>query len=729
MAANGSFKLERRMSTEIAPAVLSTTQIILSVGSLSICVAVLKTFESNFCFNWFSSWFNWHSVIFGIMSQRFSLANLVGIDASVHPEAEDVIDIASSRRPSVSKNYLRALTLDEDRRVSPSQPARSSLLSLAGEQFPMHCVKIQDLLDFDKLPDHDTVKAMGKLVVPGAADKRPILFVSHQWLGFTHPDPTNQQFEVLKGALRSLLSGRDVYPDAFVKTHHGIPKKLNFASLLQDCLVWLDFLSVPQLNGERKSQSDDIDESCRLQDMLNAINSISVYIQRCDLMLVLAPVVAHFDNGTECQLSSWKSRGWCRLEAIVSSLVGPSKFIVIVESEVRMVIYNVNQMLTRDSVGCGEFSCCTQGHVIDVNGVPTETSCDKTKISDVLSSLVHAELKKRVQKKDLADYRWILAHEHVILRNLPCLDRRPELKTWYEFANAFHLHGSGPLKKVGGKHNWAPLAYAILANNFPIVKYLIQRKADVNNTKCGKYCPLHLIMKVGYDESGKNIFDALLTAKADPYKFAWGGSIFRKPYYRDPFNAGVYAFNSEMCAYYMDRVKTNFQAIAHPLKFTNALVALSVGQYSVVSECLKHTRADFQSFGAWRTTNIGLFSMIPRAFVYAVDTRCLDLLHEHGLLPDLNTPMHAERGPVVWSWSIMWSLREIGLFKRNDNAAIIHCIGWGTYYHAAIYRDKPEIVAWLLRCKANPKITNRRGQTALDLAKELGHSRCVALLQ
>ena len=53
--------------------------------------------------------------------------------------------------------------------------------ALFKEHFPMHCVRIQDLLEFDVLYDHDTVKAMNKIVIRDRFDTRPVIFVSHQW--------------------------------------------------------------------------------------------------------------------------------------------------------------------------------------------------------------------------------------------------------------------------------------------------------------------------------------------------------------------------------------------------------------------------------------------------------------------------------------------------------------------------------------------------------------------
>ena len=41
-------------------------------------------------------------------------------------------------------------------------------------------------------------------IIPGMF----VLFVSHQWLGSEHPDPTGQQLSVLRSALRGMLSGQ-----------------------------------------------------------------------------------------------------------------------------------------------------------------------------------------------------------------------------------------------------------------------------------------------------------------------------------------------------------------------------------------------------------------------------------------------------------------------------------------------------------------------------------------
>ena len=61
---------------------------------------------------------------------------------------------------------------------------------------------------------------MGKLIVPTRDDPRPIVFISHQWAGYTAPDPKNIQFKTLLGAIEKLREDIFVYPnETFVGTY------------------------------------------------------------------------------------------------------------------------------------------------------------------------------------------------------------------------------------------------------------------------------------------------------------------------------------------------------------------------------------------------------------------------------------------------------------------------------------------------------------------------------
>eukprot|EP00400_MALV-I_sp_L67-5_P000867 gene867-1135_t len=614
--------------------------------------------------------------------------------------------------------------------------------------FDMHCVRIDDLLQFEKLPNLDEIEKIDKFVIPDENDK--IIFVSHQWTSYTHPDHTGHQFSTLKAALRRLLNNDDIFPADSMAGQPGVPAKKNFGKVLKNSLIWFDWMSVPQIKA-RHSQGNISDERSplpldanekeikRLQLMLRAVNSVPAYIHQATILLVLCPVIAHGEDGSDCQLSSWQSRGWCRLEAIVSSLVNSSskpKDMILVESATNVTLFtpDADDMLTKDPVGTGNFSCCSRNHMVEINGAPVAIDCDKDKISNVLCQLLDFQLEARSRYKDLSGYRWILAHQNVILKDLKDLDTRPKYDTWPTFSKAFKFDEAKPLKKCGGKHNFAPLFYAVMSNNFPIVQYLICQKADVNmalpqnlRTAYRGNTPLHIVMRIGYGESGKNIFNALIDGKADPYKFSWGGGLwmagkFLKPTFRDPFTASLDSFNSEMAVHYMQKVKTNWLAKADHFSMTNEIYAGGIGVYEIVLKALEHG-ATFQSLTPPGFNTLGMYVLWTKEYQYPNDVRVLDLLYDKGMLRNINATVHFETGFDSVITRIVWHLRNMGFLKSMPIADLFYWCAYTSYLHCAVYRDKPACVAWLLNKGADKKRKNKRGHTPLEAARLLGHQR------
>lgn len=86
--------------------------------------------------------------------------------------------------------------------------------------FPMYVVKaswkrrashrvrgeVSDFLEMDLPEPHHVLLRKGLLYTwrPGMS----VIFVSHQWLGHSHPDPYGQHAAVLRGTLRGILDGR-----------------------------------------------------------------------------------------------------------------------------------------------------------------------------------------------------------------------------------------------------------------------------------------------------------------------------------------------------------------------------------------------------------------------------------------------------------------------------------------------------------------------------------------
>ena len=78
-------------------------------------------------------------------------------------------------------------------------------------RYPMYVIKVTDLLELEAwLPHQDLVKA-GKMIIVEKDMDVEVLFISHQWTSFAHPDPSGEQLSTLKRVLRSLHAYRVLY--------------------------------------------------------------------------------------------------------------------------------------------------------------------------------------------------------------------------------------------------------------------------------------------------------------------------------------------------------------------------------------------------------------------------------------------------------------------------------------------------------------------------------------
>merc|ERR1712151_741514 len=76
------------------------------------------------------------------------------------------------------------------------------------------------------------------------------IFVSHQWLGNTHPDKNMKQFKALQEAVRNLIKGVPikVCPTHTIRANQKFSKLApESCSVLADAYVWYDYFGVPQV--------------------------------------------------------------------------------------------------------------------------------------------------------------------------------------------------------------------------------------------------------------------------------------------------------------------------------------------------------------------------------------------------------------------------------------------------------------------------------------------------
>ena len=147
-----------------------------------------------------------------------------------------------------------------------------------------------------------------------------VIFISHQWLSFAHPDPHGQQVAVLRSTLLGVIAGSlCVEPDTI-----SIPagKYLTMAACqaIRDGYIFFDWFAIPQITAREGGVNEDVTRT----DAALAVQSIPAYVEAANLFMALVPGLVHADTGMLCNYISWQSRGWCHTPSCagpVSNLV------------------------------------------------------------------------------------------------------------------------------------------------------------------------------------------------------------------------------------------------------------------------------------------------------------------------------------------------------------------------------------------------------------------------
>ena len=127
-----------------------------------------------------------------------------------------------------------------------------------------------------------------------------VIFISHQWTGFDHPDPKGIHMKCMIKMFRQLRDGRfDVHADPFhtilyQEKHRTTSEELSH--LFSNAFVWYDFWSQPQPTLE---ESPDLAKVLR-KDLFRAIESVGAYVERADCLAILTPGTVHVDRVKSC---------------------------------------------------------------------------------------------------------------------------------------------------------------------------------------------------------------------------------------------------------------------------------------------------------------------------------------------------------------------------------------------------------------------------------------------
>ena len=231
------------------------------------------------------------------------------------------------------------------------------------EEYPLYCLPVTTFLSLDKWVPHQELLAQNKLVEIKRGDtESEVIFCSHQWSSWEHPDPKGEWLSTLQTVIRKLMKGKTSVAsngmlDA-VYQYHMQTTGAEWARKLPGMYLWIDYISIPQpgalvseasdeliqdldANGDGKvtpSELANADASktkrrssdhrqlagqesvdARLGQLVEqlkaAVDSIPSYIERCSMMWIVVPPVKHQSLDEQiCDFASWRKRGWCRME-------------------------------------------------------------------------------------------------------------------------------------------------------------------------------------------------------------------------------------------------------------------------------------------------------------------------------------------------------------------------------------------------------------------------------
>ena len=343
--------------------------------------------------------------------------------------------------------------------------------------FPMYTMPAKVLLQLTEMKMHE------ELIQAGALAKfedsmGKAMFVSHQWLSDTNPDPRFEQLPVLQSTLVNITAGTSrVHVPLVTELLHGrlpCPGASDFN--LTRLHIWYDYFCCPQGSlpfAEKNRQ--------------RAIESIPAYVARCEFFVILCPALKHLDSGRTLSQATWGERGWCRTERVARELAArKGGYMIVVESPtLQTLIWEGNRL--RDAPGSGRFT----------------RDADRAKIGRMMVKMVWTKLSYYLQQQDLHNYRLLLNSQKSrffrdtdvepvsgLLPGLggstdPTVDPKLFVMERFLHENRF---GSVNVRDAGG---WSPLCFAALFGDPVVVEALLENRAEVNDATTKPKRELH----------------------------------------------------------------------------------------------------------------------------------------------------------------------------------------------------------------------------------------------
>lgn len=254
------------------------------------------------------------------------------------------------------RKALHVEKLEDYRRDVISNNIITAVSNIDLLQFPMCLMAVEDFVNLQGLIPHEAARDMHKLRFVDDSDKlarlrdeEGILFFSHQWAGFFHPDENNVQYETMVATCRELKRQQARFK-----------------------WIWVDYVSIPQATTVQQQ---------------NAINSLLAYASHCSIFVAVAPACMHSDLALELNVHTYSSRAWCRLEQLgylMASVREQTPAAYLTTGQDLTPLWGMEGCITEatslDVMG-GSFTCCARHH-------PDGKKCDKQKVVGVMLGIL-----------------------------------------------------------------------------------------------------------------------------------------------------------------------------------------------------------------------------------------------------------------------------------------------------------------------------------------------------
>ena len=335
---------------------------------------------------------------------------------------------------------------------------------------------------------HQELKSRGFLTrwqdVPSDSE---IIFVSHEWLSWAHPDPEGEQLRVLCRVLGRLKRGE---LDTEMDPMHTIWYKHKFTTyggdwkaMLKRTYVWVDWFSMPQPGSEKEEEIGKERMAVLRAEGSMAIRSIPAYVERSDFIMILVPSLYHSDRNVPTCYRTWRRRGWCLLELYAATMARDSSNPpLLVRSERGSPIWTSPLETLKLSIGLADFTCCQRNHVITTEtqkimsgGKVKKIPCDKPIAGGILEQLINAKINHLFNAEgDLVLARLHYSFRHWWLRGLKKENKfvTDKNKTAIEkFKKKLRWNKDG---KWFDRYGVGILMYAVASDNANVVRELLK---------------------------------------------------------------------------------------------------------------------------------------------------------------------------------------------------------------------------------------------------------------